>query len=125
MQFFFLFLKHIGMLVLSIKVLLRHISFQRRKDSLYITHIKWHYSFINSSMALQPFIRPWPLLQFHNLFYTDQTVGFLERVISPSQGRYLHTEQHRHITNAHRHPCLEWDSNPRSQRSSERRQFMS
>jgi hypothetical protein len=24
----------------------------------------------------------------------------------------------------HRHPCLEWDSNPRSQRSSGRRQFM-
>jgi hypothetical protein len=23
-----------------------------------------------------------------------------------------------------RHPCLEWDSNPRSQRSSERKQFM-
>jgi hypothetical protein len=29
-----------------------------------------------------------------------------------------------HRINAHRHPCLEWDSNPRSQRSSERRQFM-
>jgi hypothetical protein len=25
---------------------------------------------------------------------------------------------------AQRHPCLEWDSNPRSQRSNERRQFM-
>jgi hypothetical protein len=25
--------------------------------------------------------------------------------------------------NAHRHRCLEWDSNPRSQRSSERRQY--
>jgi hypothetical protein len=24
----------------------------------------------------------------------------------------------------HRHPCLEWNSNPRSRRSSERRQFM-
>jgi hypothetical protein len=26
--------------------------------------------FIHSSMALQPFVRPWPLLQFRNLFYT-------------------------------------------------------
>jgi hypothetical protein len=26
--------------------------------------------------------------------------------------------------NAHRHPCVEWDSNPRSQRSSWRREFM-
>jgi hypothetical protein len=29
-----------------------------------------------------------------------------------------------HRINARRHPCLEWDSNPRSQRSSERRQFI-
>jgi hypothetical protein len=28
-----------------------------------------------------------------------------------------------HRINAHRHPCLEWDSNPRPQRSSERREF--
>jgi hypothetical protein len=27
--------------------------------------------FIHSSMALQPFIGPWPLLHFRNLFYTD------------------------------------------------------
>jgi hypothetical protein len=29
-------------------------------------------------------------------------------VISPSQGRYLHTEQHKHRIRAHRYPCLEW-----------------
>jgi hypothetical protein len=29
------------------------------------------YSLIHSSMALQPFVAPWPLLQFHNRFYTD------------------------------------------------------
>jgi hypothetical protein len=43
---------------------------------------------------------------------------------SPSQSLYLHTEQHKHRINAHRHPCLKWDSNPRPQCSSERRQFM-
>jgi hypothetical protein len=32
--------------------------------------------------------------------------------------------RHTHRMNAHRHPCLEWDLNPRSQCSSERRQFM-
>jgi hypothetical protein len=32
--------------------------------------------------------------------------------ISPSQGRYLHTEQHKHGINTHRHLCFEWDSNP-------------
>jgi hypothetical protein len=50
-------------------------------------------------MALQPFVGPWPLLQFRNLFI--QTVGLLGRVISPSQGRYLHTVQHKHRIKAH------------------------
>jgi hypothetical protein len=39
----------------------------------------------------------------------------LGRGISPSQGRYMHR------INAHRHPCLEWDSNPRPQCSNGRR----
>jgi hypothetical protein len=51
------------------------------------------HSFILSSMALQNFVGPWPLLQFRNLF--TQTVALLGRVISPSQGRYLHTGQHK------------------------------
>jgi hypothetical protein len=29
------------------------------------------HSFVHSSMALQPFVGSWPLLQFRNLFYTD------------------------------------------------------
>jgi hypothetical protein len=48
-----------------------------------------------------------------------QSVGHLERGISPSQGRYLHREQHKH-----RYPCLECDSNPRSQCSNGRRRFI-
>jgi hypothetical protein len=36
-------------------------------------------------MALQPFVGPWPLFQFVELF--TQTVGLLGRGISPSQGR--------------------------------------
>jgi hypothetical protein len=55
---------------------------------------------IHSSMSLQPFVEPWPLLQFLNLFIT-QTVGLLGRVISPSLGCYLHTEEHKHRINAH------------------------
>jgi hypothetical protein len=38
--------------------------------------------------------------------------GLLGWVISLSEGRYLHKEQHIHRINAHRHPCLEWDWNP-------------
>jgi hypothetical protein len=60
---------------------------------------------------------------FRFLIYT-QPVGLLGREISPSQDRYLHTEQHKHRIKACRHKSLEWESNPRSQRSSERRQFM-
>jgi hypothetical protein len=60
---------------------------------------------------------------FSFLIYT-QSVGLLRRGISPSQGRYLHTKQHTRRINAHRHPCLEWDSNSRSQCSSGRRRVM-
>jgi hypothetical protein len=38
------------------------------------------HSFIHSLMALQPFVGPWPLLQFRNHF--TQTVGLLGRVIA-------------------------------------------
>jgi hypothetical protein len=44
-----------------------------------------------------------------------QSVGVLGQGIIPSQGCYLHTEQHKHGINAHRHPCLKWNSNPQSQ----------
>jgi hypothetical protein len=55
------------------------------------------------SMVLQPF-GPWPLFRF---LHRRQSIGLLGRVISRSQGRYLHTEQHKKRINAHRHPCLE------------------
>jgi hypothetical protein len=42
----------------------------------------------------------------------------------PSQGRYLHTEQHKHRINAHTRRCLEWNSNLRPLCSRQRRQFM-
>jgi hypothetical protein len=45
-------------------------------------------------------------------------------VISPSQGRYLYTGQHKRYKRIDRQTCLECDSNPQSQRSSGRKQFM-
>jgi hypothetical protein len=60
---------------------------------------------------------------FHFLIYR-QSVGFFGRVISPTQGYYLHTEQDKHRKNAHRHPCLEWNSNPRFQCPRRRRCFI-
>jgi hypothetical protein len=52
------------------------------------------YLSIYLSMALQPFVGPWPLFQFLDLF--TQSVRLLGRESSPSQGRYLHIEQHKH-----------------------------
>jgi hypothetical protein len=40
------------------------------------------------------------LFYIYVIFFT-QTVGLLERVISPSQGRYLHTRQRKYRINAH------------------------
>jgi hypothetical protein len=81
-------------------------------------------SFIHSSMDLQPFVGPWPHFQFRNFFFI-QTVRLLIRVISLSQGRYLHTGQHKHTINVHTNiHVFEWYSNPRFQRSSEWRQLM-
>jgi hypothetical protein len=51
-------------------------------------------------------------MRFLELF--RHMVGLLGRVFSPSQGLYLHrTTQHRKTRDIH--PCLERDSNPRSQ----------
>jgi hypothetical protein len=85
------------------------------------TVLIYTYSF---SIALPAHSGPRSLIQFRNHF--SQMVGLLGRVISPSQGRYLHTGQHKHRINAypHKHPCFKWDSSPRSQRPSEWRQFM-
>jgi hypothetical protein len=53
-----------------------------------------------SNGSFSPYRAPWHLLQFRNHFFT-QTVGLLGRVISPSQGRYLHTGQAKHRIKAY------------------------
>jgi hypothetical protein len=58
----------------------------------------------------------WDLVCFFSFIIYTQSVGLRRRGISLSQGRYLHTQQQKHRLNTHRHPCLEWDSNPRTQR---------
>jgi hypothetical protein len=66
----------------------------------------------------------WALAAFSVSWSYTQSAGLLGRGISPSQGRYLQKGQHKHNKRTNRHPCLEWDSNPRSQCLSGRRQFM-
>jgi hypothetical protein len=48
-------------------------------------------------MTVEPFVGPWLLFQFLDLI---QLLGLLGREISPYQGLYLHTEQHKHRMNA-------------------------
>jgi hypothetical protein len=43
----------------------------------------------------------WTSAAFSVSYSYTQSVGFLRRRISPSQGRYLHTEQHKHRINAY------------------------
>jgi hypothetical protein len=80
-------------------------SFQILSNSLFIYPTVSRYKLqtlrfiIHQSVVLQPFVGPRPLLQFHNLFYTDGRNPWTG--ISPSQGRYLDTGQHKHRINAH------------------------
>jgi hypothetical protein len=53
----------------------------------------------------------WALTAFQFLDHIH-SVGLLEQGISPSQGRFLHKEQHEHRISAQSHPCHKWDSNP-------------
>jgi hypothetical protein len=54
----------------------------------------------SSSTATQPFYFVGLGRFFSSLIYT-QSVGLLGRGITPSQGRYLHTGQHKHRINAY------------------------
>jgi hypothetical protein len=52
------------------------------------------------------FYSPLDLRRFFSFLIYTQSVGLLGRGISPRKAA-IYTQ------NAHRHPCLEWDSNPR------------
>jgi hypothetical protein len=81
-----------------------------------------NHSFIQQWLY-SPFVGPWPLLQFRNLFYTDVRTPWTS---DQSAARPLPTHRTTQTQNkrTHRHPCLEWNSNLRSQSSSEQREFM-
>jgi hypothetical protein len=80
--------------------------------SIYLSIYLWLYSTLSG------------LGRFFNFLIFTQSVGYPEQGTSPTQGCYLYTGQHKHRINAHRHPCLKWNSNPRSQCFSGRRWFM-
>jgi hypothetical protein len=76
----------------------------------------WHYCYGSTALC-------WALAAFSASWSHTQSTGLLGREISPSQGLYLHRTTQTQNKHTHRHPCIEWDSNPRSQRSSESRLF--
>jgi hypothetical protein len=76
--------------------------------SEWVSDISQHCQSNYLAMAIQPFTGPLPLFSSVELL-GDQPVA-----------RPLPM----HRINVHRHPCLEWDSNPRSQCSSGRIRFM-
>jgi hypothetical protein len=55
-------------------------------------------------------------------FLNSKTVGRSPWTGDQRNTRLLHTQDNINRINADKHSCLAWDSNPQSQRSSERRQ---
>jgi hypothetical protein len=60
----------------------------------------YDHSFIHQWLYNSTLLGPGLFFSFVNFFFT-QTLKLLGRVISPSQGRYLHTGQHKHRINAY------------------------
>jgi hypothetical protein len=62
----------------------------------------YNYSFIHSFIHQRLYsLLLGPGLFFSFVIFFTQTVGLLGRGISPSQGHYLHTGQHKHRINSH------------------------
>jgi hypothetical protein len=68
-------------------------------QAVYINIHSFIHSFINGSTALS--LGHGLFFSFIIFFFFTQTVGLLGWVISPSQGLYLYTGQHKHGRNAH------------------------
>jgi hypothetical protein len=77
---------------------------------------------LSLSITLEHIVAPWPFFSF--LISYAQSVGLLGWEISSKQGLCLYTGQEKCRINAHKHPCLEWDSNRRSQCLSGRGQLI-
>jgi hypothetical protein len=74
----------------------------------------WAPNIIIIIMALQPSVGPWPLFQFLDPIHSR--LGSLDGR-SARRKAYTYTQKNTHNKRAqHGNPCLERDSNPRSQR---------
>jgi hypothetical protein len=62
-----------------------------------------------------------PGLFFHYHFTDGRAPWTSDQLVARLLSKHRTTQTHTHT----KHPCPEWDSNPRSQRPSKRREFMS
>jgi hypothetical protein len=69
------------------------------------------------SMALQPFVRPWPLVQFLNLYIAGRTPWKGDQPVAKPLLAY--TGQHKHRINAHTHASKEFQPRIPSVRAGE------
>jgi hypothetical protein len=85
-----------------------------------INFISFH-SFVHQWLY-SPLWGPGLFFSFVIFFYTDGATTWTGD--QPAARPLLHTNQHSQNKHTYRLPCLEWDTTPRSQCSSERTQFM-
>jgi hypothetical protein len=77
----------------------------------YVSHIQINE--ISISMALQPFVGPWPIFQFRNVYTVGRTPWTGDQPVT--RPLPTHTTTQTQFKRTHRHTCLEWDLNPRPQ----------
>jgi hypothetical protein len=79
--------------------------------------------YVSFTTALQPFVGPWQIFSFLILCTVGKTPWTGDQPVARPLSAHRITQIQNKRTQ-YRHPCLQWDSNPRSQRSSERRHFL-
>jgi hypothetical protein len=87
--------------------------------TIWILHMSMRITFNYLSMALQPFVGPWPIFSFLFFHIAGRTPLKGDQPVSRPLPAY--TGHHKYRINTHRHPCFNWVLNPQSQHSSERR----
>jgi hypothetical protein len=84
---------------------------QKRSDTHAFRTMQDNLFFPQAILLLHWLYSRFDLVRFFSFLIYTPSVELLGRGISPSQGRYLHTQSKR----THKHACLEWDLKPRSQ----------
>jgi hypothetical protein len=75
-------------------------------------------------LVLQPFVGPWPLFSFLILYTVGRTPWTRDQLVARPLPKRRTAQTQKNTYTHHKHRCSKWDSNPRSQRPSERRQFI-